>query len=463
VNLPRQLLAISVVLLGAVVSDGITAEPPQSLGHWEMVQIHSLVATPDGHVWALKKPGIVQEWDGKQWGIHPLPPRDGAINQLLADNHNQVWAMRYTGLFLWRPNEQKWQEFPEFTTALEQCLRADPKFALTSQADRRISFSGDGRVVLLETAQDYAVVYFDGHGWRKWLRSEVPLGYPQFDDDGVPVIRADQNIWQFDGVGWWQSHPYPDRVPPWPASFRIPQKIQQLAAPAWPIVSDNDGGFWYLSERRLFRARPGLRIPFFGKEEPDPFADGRSLRAAAIDRDGNIFLTTNHGEDCVFISSAKPRPKTQMHAALQGDSLRIRFGAEPPGQAWFTWRFDDGNWSEPSPRFDIALDFLPNGKHSFEARAIDEHLQIDPGSVRKEFSVAVDRAKEVTREIALLLGKDFSARNEAVVRLSRQPVLALPVLRKARARANDNQRWWIDATLQEIGRSSGASPAPRAN
>jgi hypothetical protein len=206
-----------------------------------------------------------------------------------------------------------------------------------------------------------------------------------------------------------------------------------------------------------------LRIPFFGREGPDPFADGRSLRAAAVDRDGNIFLTTTHGEDCVFISSGKPRPKTQMRADIQGDSLRIRFDAEPPGQVWFTWRLDDGNWSEPSPHTDVVFDFLPNGKHSFEARAIDEHLQIDSGSARKGFSVAVDRAKQVTREMALLLGKNFSARNQAVIGLSKQPVLAVPLLQKARARANDDQRWWIDAAIQEIERSSGATPAPRAN
>jgi hypothetical protein len=196
-----------------------------------------------------------------------------------------------------------------------------------------------------------------------------------------------------------------------------------------------------------------LRIPVFGAEEPNPFADGRSLRGAAVDRDGNIFLMTKRGEDCVLISSARPRPKTQMHGAIQGDSLRVRFQAERPGQDWFTWRLDDGNWSEPSSQSDVVLDFLPNGKHYFEARAIDEHLQIDPGSTRREFSVAVDRAKEVPREIAQLLGKNFSARNEAVVRLSKQPVLALPALEKARAGATDDQRWWIEAAIQEVERA----------
>ena len=47
-------------------------------------------------------------------------------------------------------------------------------------------------------------------------------------------------------------------------------------------------------------------------------------------------------------------------------------------------------------------------------------------------------------------GQARADREAAVVALLRQPARALPALRAARATANDDQQWWIDATIQQI-------------
>lgn len=444
----------ALVVLGGVVAFGGELDVSQSTFQFEVLQARWPVTTTDGHVWTLRQAsGPIQEWDGQHWTLRPLPPHDGVINSLLSDNRNQVWAMAYEPVFLWQPNEKQWQKFATFRAALEQCLRADPKFCLTSCTDLQISFSGDGRVVLREMVPDYnAIVYFDGQSWRKWLQKDVPSGYPQFDDHGIPVIHADDNVWQFDGIGGWLSHPDPARVPPLPVSYRIPEKIQMLASPAWRIVADNDGGFWFTLQGQLFRARAGLRIAVLGRNEA-AFCDDRSVRAAAVDRDGNVFLMTNYGSDCVWLPPPRPRPTTAMQTSIRGDSFQARLEAHGTGKHWFVWRLDDGNWSDATSQSEIILDFLPNGSHTFEARAIDDFLQVDPGAARTAFSVAVNRKNQVATEIIALSDKDFAGRNQAIIGLSKQPELALPALRQRRAKATDDERWWIDAAIQEVERT----------
>jgi hypothetical protein len=452
VNPLRSLFALA-GLVGLLALAG-EVDPGKPAARFEVLQARWPVASTDGHVWAVRQAtGPIHEWDGKQRVERPLPPHDGVINSLLTDNRNRVWAMGYEQVFLWQPNDAQWQRFPNFKSALEQCLQADPQFCLTNCADLQISFSGDGRVVMRETVPDYnSVVYFDGHSWRKWPQKDVPSGYPQFDDHGIPVIHADDNVWQFDGIGWWLSHPDPARVPPLPVSYRIPEKIQMLASSAWRIVADNDGGFWFTLQGQLFRARAGLRIAVLGRNEA-AFCDDRSVRAAAVDRDGNVFLMTNYGSDCVWLPPLRPRPTTAMQTSIRGDSFQARLEAHGAGKHWFVWRLDDGNWSDPTPQSEITLDFLPNGNHTFEARAIDDFLQVDLGAARKEFSVAVDRKNQVTAEITQLFDQDFAARNRAIIGLAEQPDLALPALKQRRTNATDAERWWIDAAIQEVERA----------
>jgi hypothetical protein len=60
--------------------------------------------------------------------------------------------------------------------------------------------------------------------------------------------------------------------------------------------------------------------------------------------------------------------------------------------------------------------------------------------------------------VAQLFAPDFSKREVAVDALARQPATALPALRKARETATDDQRWWIDATIQECERQAVSAP-----
>jgi len=62
----------------------------------------------------------------------------------------------------------------------------------------------------------------------------------------------------------------------------------------------------------------------------------------------------------------------------------------------------------------------------------------------------MDSQKQLATLIEQLKDPDYSLRQAAVAALVRQPALALPLLQSAREKAGPDQRWWIDAAIQQI-------------
>ena len=120
------------------------------------------------------------------------------------------------------------------------------------------------------------------------------------------------------------------------------------------------------------------------------------------------------------------------------------------GKVWFTWRVDGGAWTAPTESAETTVNWLANGKHRIEAAALDERLQIDPTPAAAEVAIHVDPQKQLAALIEQLKDPDYSVRDAAVAALVRQPALALPLLQSAREKAGPDQRWWIDAAIQQI-------------
>lgn len=66
------------------------------------------------------------------------------------------------------------------------------------------------------------------------------------------------------------------------------------------------------------------------------------------------------------------------------------------------------------------------------------------------FTVEIDPQAQIQGMIKRLNDPDFTRREAAIVALKRQPAAAMKELKAARNLANEDQRWWIDAALQEI-------------
>jgi streptogramin lyase len=422
----------------------------------EMVESYGgLVKDGRGHLWT-RDAGLknVREWDGKSWHEHTLPPHKDVIGPLLTDNQGRIWANAYEAVFIWDTTGNEWRTEANLRRALEVELMHDRNFALRSNDVWHFSFSGDGRVAFRDDTR-VALNYFDGSGWKEW-RAEHSQGLPHFDERLNLYIFDRDRLWRFLGDHF-RIQPEITPAPAWASeAVALPAKDSAL----WPcdsLARDETGAFWIVSEHQLYRQREQLRVPVFGAGEPNPFCDGRHIVKAVSDSVGNVFLTTSVPDECVLIRRKLPRPTTRVEIAARQDLVRAKMRTNIAGRHWFTWRLDNENWCEPAERTEIVLDSLPNGRHTFEARAIDERLEIDESGASGSFILSVDPRKRISNALEQLHSRDFSMREHAVRTLVKQSRLALPALKQARGKANAGERWWIDAAIQEIERGTGAN------
>ena len=75
---------------------------------------------------------------------------------------------------------------------------------------------------------------------------------------------------------------------------------------------------------------------------------------------------------------------------------------------------------------------------------------MDPTPSATEVAIHVDPQKQLATFIEQLRDPNYEVREAAVDGLVRQPSLALPALQSAREKATPDQRWWIDAAIQQI-------------
>ena len=180
------------------------------------------------------------------------------------------------------------------------------------------------------------------------------------------------------------------------------------------------------------------------------------MKNVIIDPRGNAFLESYFypsgvvGE-YVIVNARQPLPQTALRASVDASGkVKLRFKAKVKGPAVFTWRMDGGPWSAPTKSPGTTLEDLPNGKHRIEAAAIDGRLQIDPTPAVATIDVRVDAGKQIGELIQKLAASDYSVREKAVASLVLQAAPALPLLQAAREKAGPDQRWWIDAAIQQI-------------
>jgi hypothetical protein len=319
--------------------------------------------------------------------------------------------------------------------------------------------------------------YFDGHIWQSWNRQQIDRSrmrsFPSpvfFDRAGNFAVNLEGTTWEYLPNGGWRSTTFE----PGPGTGDMPRPRQPVPPPPpgcafsnpESVAQDRLGMYWLTYRGQLYRAMFGLCLPQISPEEHQPFIDGRAVRNVLIDPQGNAFLETylrrygNAGE-YVILDARQPLPQTKVQAtANRAGNVKLRFDATVTGKVWFTWRVDDDVWSHPTQHRKATITGLADGKHRIEAAALDERLQIDPAPAVAEVQVHVDSQKQLTALIEQLNNPDFAAREAAVRALVRQPTLALPLLEAAREKAGPDQRWWIDAAIQQIKDSAGAKAKP---
>jgi hypothetical protein len=424
-----------------------------------------------GHLLGILAAGdnALSDWDGKTWTDHPLPGGFDPAHfwTFVADSLDRIWLLSDTAgksAAIFQPKDQSFEIYPDYAAALEAQSHARAGFRLLGDLFTIPSLTPDGRICYRD--QRYRVRYYNGQTWFEWSRKDIdgtsgPVldGPPFFDRGGNVAVNLRGKTWEFTEAKGWQATEFEQGL----GTDRERQARHALPAPAGcdfanadSIAQDRLGTYWLTLRGQLYRAIPGLCLPQFSPQQHQPFIDARTVRKVFIDLQGNAFLETyfqNHPAigEYVIVKARPPLPHTVLEATagVQG-TVRLRIRSSSQGKVWFTWRADDGPWAIPSHQGETTLDDLANGQHRIEATTIDERLQLDPTPATAQVEIHVDPRQQILSLIERLRDPDYGVRNASVAALVRQPALALPLLRSAREQAGADQRWWIDAAIEQI-------------
>jgi streptogramin lyase len=443
--------------------------------------LRALVPDRHNHIWGFLSGDskVISEWDGKTWTDHVLPEDIDHSRSwnFGVDSQDRIWLLndRCQGaVTLLDPPSGKVENYPDFSAALQAQLPNRASFHVQGNLLLDPTFTSDGRIGYRDgCAQAH---YFNGQAWQMWRSQEIDAaqrgsfdGPPFFDRAGNFAINIAGRTWEYTQTEGW-------RITAYDKGFGTDQEILVPHSPPPPpgcevnnpesVAQDRLGTYWLTSRGQLYRAIPGLCVPQFSSQERQPFADSRLIKTVLIDPEGNAFLETyfrphpNMGE-YVILNVRPPLPQAKVRAVVETSGIvKLRFETQVKGKLWFIWRVDDGAWTSPSESAETTLDWLPNGQHLIAATALDERLQMDPTPATAEVTIHVDSQKRIATLIEQLKDPDYAVRDAAVDALVHQPALALPLLQSAREKAGADQRWWIDAAIQQIADSPPANKKP---
>jgi hypothetical protein len=443
--------------------------------------LHPFIQDVRGHILGLLATGdsALSDWDGQTCKDHTLP--DGFdpahFGAFAEDSLQRIWLLpdpfgRSVAIF--DPQHETFEIYPGYLQALQAQLPHGENFHLQGDLFEVPSFTPDGRICFRDGW--HRVRYFDGQKWLRWKRQEIDGsssfvcdGPAFFDRAGNVAVNIQGKTWEFSGTAGWRTTSFEP-------GLGTDRERQVVHSPPEPpgcefsnpesIVRDRLGTYWMTHDGQLYRAIASLCLPQFSAQEHCPFNDSRTLKNVFIDLRGNAFLESYFyvggviGE-YVIVDARQPLPQTALGTSVDASGkVTLRFSPKVKGAAGFTWRMDGGAWSAPTKSPETTLEDLPNGKHRIEAAAIDGHLQIDLTPAEATIDVHVDAGKQIGELIQKLAASDYSVREKAVASLVLQAAPALPLLQAAREKAGPDQRWWIDAAIQQIKENVAKSGKP---
>jgi len=409
----------------------------------------------------------LSDWDGQKWIKYPLPYviKPEQLSVTSSDSLGRIWLLSRsleTPVAIFDAQRGSFETFPTYAEALQAQLPRQKDFHLDTKLFFVPSFTTDGRICFRDSQT--RVRYFDGGRWRNWSTNEIAAsnmvvfeGPPFFDRAGNFAVHVQGSTWEFTEQRGWQSIGYE-------AGLGTDQEVRNPRPVPMPpgceaehpesVVQDRLGLYWLTAHGQLYRAIQGLCSPQFAPDEHQPFLDSRKLRDAMIDSKGNAFLSTEFAPsqmEYVVLKARPPLAQSRLRASVDSaGTVTLHFSTNTKGASWFTWRRDGGPWTAPTKRTETMIDGLPRGKHRIEAAAMDERLQIDPTPAETDVDIHVDTEAQIKALIQKLADPDYAVREKAVAALVLQSDLALPLLRSAREKAAPDQRWWIDAAVQQI-------------
>ncbi|MDA0747428.1 MAG: hypothetical protein O2954_12985, partial [bacterium] len=223
---------------------------------------------------------------------------------------------------------------------------------------------------------------YDG---KAWTRVTEPEGINKWIDAVYAGLKGDlwvgtrvDGVFHFDGKTWTQ-YDVRDGL----AENNISSILETTDGSVWVCTpggtSRFDGRTWTTQDLRVSRN-----------------LYSSSVQGMAQSRDGAIWLMGGSGGTIRYEPDAVP-PETQITLSLKevsqpGNTTLAWKGADPwkstpDGELRFSFRMDGGEWSPFSLETSRIFQALPSGKHTFEVKARDRDLNVDPTPAAVVFTV----------------------------------------------------------------------------
>jgi len=428
----------------------------------------------DGDAWTIlsEKDKALSHWNGKQWSSYPLPQEFRARPILAVDSQRRVWA--FPSVFSMNPStaffdskSEKWIVFPTIENAFESVKTDLPQFPQGHPWGLFCALSGDHQRIAFRWVNK--IVYYDGTQWHSWKDREITgkscyLGAPFFDKEERLCVGIYADVWKLDAQCQWQLAKE-EKAPPEYRESRSnpPEECPAVSSDDDSGAYDNKGAYWAIRGQQLYKCLMGNCVKLFADREPHPFIDGRKIRKVWMDRSRNTLFLTEAQNDSgsrslVRIPTKNLPPQPGLHISViptEEAVAKIKLRTQSEAKLLFRWQLDAGPWQWTEKR-EITTPSLLNGPHAITVEAFNEELESIPKPVIAQFEIKKFTVQQIKAFITRLDDRDFEKRKAAIKALSRQPDDALPALKTARPTANDDQRWWIDAAIQQIERNQRA-------
>jgi ligand-binding sensor domain-containing protein/tetratricopeptide (TPR) repeat protein len=412
---------------------------------WEAIELderavpaHPVLTTSAGELW-YAIPGGAAHRQGRMIDEYGARQEIGTLTALLEDSRGEIWLGSDRGLH--RFDGRRFEHHPPAPAVSSVVDRGNGLFerVTTRTPDVRQGLTGPRVACLLEdargrvwagTGEGLSAIDTDGR-WEIFEGPASPSGailsLARAPGSETVWVGAASGLWRFDGR-W---------TPPadvgGPKGVRVTALMAEADGTLW---AGTDEGLWLLRDDawRRFRQEEGLvsdRVTTIARAPGGILWIGTASGIALFNGADWSGLGLKEGLPAPVVRTLDPRPDGTVIVAGESWAARYRVDRVPPGtiirnppagpigaaqylfeftgadlltdafDLFYSWRVDGGDWSPFRREPLVTVSDLANGTHTFEVRAMDRHLNVDPTPAVAMFEVNTALFDVEVRELKL--------------------------------------------------------------
>jgi len=426
-----------------------------------------MTKSQDGTVYLFEQPSrTLYRWDGRKLvecaacPDHPITKEGRGHDYLATDSLDRVWVIPQKHdepAFVLDTKTGKWSEPRPYRELLEERARGDGSWhflpqCISTSTTRDAVFTDSGQAAFATRSRELA--FFDGLWWRTIDMGGGYIGLGKDPDTGEILVSSNSNgeASRVDALG--EMVKSDARFPFLPGAImagrpKVDGEWENCSGLRY-VADEGDG--WLFGKGMLWRVKDGHVLAWFAEGEPHPFiSQGSYYWGVTEDNFGNyLFFYSNRmvrvprhlpSEFALAGKIVANSDNALVHiGGVEGNRVRTRLNDEE----WTDWELAKEHTKS------VEYKRLLPGDYQIEVQVMNKYLEVSP-TRQLEFTIKYDIDKPAHEAVEKLFGENWNERNEAVKTLQRHPERARVLLTQLdRAKLDSNDRWWLDAALQQL-------------